>query len=257
MQINRNSELVSKCDRLHSILNDRFNDRVFNRIDESIRDNFSIHWFRTNLSRFCALVTLLGQVVNDIESIDNTSTLLTHHQGPHSRFVCVLDAMVALEGCYLHYDCERHCWVRSGLAVGSDAIQRPMNEMERANELNSKAKISSDRFGIFYPSKESRPNGSVRRGWFENLQQYCGIGFDRSETTSSLYAVDDGIFYWDEASLKETNRLQAYDCETLHEKQLLMVGYCLELGYDLIIHPDNNIYRMLGFGYCLRTKETE
>ena len=80
------------------------------------------------------------------------------------------------------------------------------------------------------------------------------IGFDRTDNTTSLCAVDDGIFYWDEASLKETNRLQAYDCETLHEKQLLMVGYCLELGYDLMIHPDNNVYRMLGFGYCLGSR---
>lgn len=43
----------------------------------------------------------------------------------------------------------------------------------------------------------------------------------------------------------------------MREKQILIVGYCLELGYDLIIDQDNNVYIMRGFGYCLRTKETE
>ena len=63
----------------------------------------------------------------------------------------------------------------------------------------------------------------------------------------------EGIFWWDKASLEEINRLKYYDCTTLREKQLLMIGYCLELGYDLMINPNDNVAIVDGFGTSLRT----
>ena len=51
------------------------------------------------------------------------------------------------------------------------------------------------------------------------------------------------------ASLEEINRLKYYDCTTLREKQLLMIGYCLELGYDLMINRDDNLSIVDGFGF--------
>ena len=125
---------------------------------------FFIHWSRTNLSRFFALVSLLGQVLNDIKSIYNTSTLLTHLQDPQFRFVRVLDTAVVIEGCYIHYDYEYQFWIQSGLNVGSDTIQRTMDAMERLDVPNSKAKTSSNRFGLFCPCKGIRSNSSARRG---------------------------------------------------------------------------------------------
>ena len=51
---------------------------------------------------------------------------------------------------------------------------------------------------------------------------------------------DEGIFSWDKKPLEEVNCLKDYDCTTLREKQLLMIGCCLELGYDLMINRDDN-----------------
>ena len=54
-------------------------------------------------------------------------------------------------------------------------------------------------------------------------------------TQERYLLVNDALYVWCIATA----------FETLREKQLLIVEYCLELGYDLMIHPDNNVYRML------------
>jgi hypothetical protein len=51
--------------------------------------------------------------------------------------------------------------------------------------------------------------------------------------------------------IKKNDKLTLYSCNELDEKQLVMVGYVLELGYDLMINADDNISKSPGFEACL------
>ena len=74
---------------------------------------------------------------------------------------------------------------------------------------------------------------------------YCGIDFDRSKTVSSLIETDEGkgIFPWDKTvvdCLTGSTKLGA----TMRDKQLYMVASLSELGYDLMVFPKRNLFRM-------------
>ena len=253
MRISGDSDKIKRCNALYHLLNDRFNNRILNCVDARKREHFTTYWFRNNLPRFCCLVTLLGHVLDDVGCSSAESTLLSH---PQDRFVAVSDTTEELEGCYLHYDRVQHRWVRSGLAVGSDKLpRRSMNYVQSKHIARSKMKGHSERFELFFPDRTLDCDSSIRRGWFQNLDQYCAVGFARNLDVSALCMEEEGegIFWWDKASLEEINRLKYYDCTTLREKQLLMIGYCLELGYDLMINPDDNVAIVDGFGTSLRT----
>ncbi len=60
-----------------------------------------------------------------------------------------------------------------------------------------------------------------------------------------------GICKWGEDVIEKVNKLTLYSCNELDEKQLIMVGYLLELGYDLMINADDNINESPGFEACL------
>jgi hypothetical protein len=78
---------------------------------------------------------------------------------------------------------------------------------------------------------------------------YCGIGFDRSRTVNGLIETDEGkgIFSWDKTvidCLTGSTKLG----DTMGDRQLCMVAYLFELGYDLMMSPKfNNLSRMPGF----------
>ena len=255
MRISCDSRKIKNCNILYNLLNDRFNTRIINSVCESKQDNLTVRWFRNNLGRFCCIVTLLGHTIEDIECATADSTLLCH---PQDRFVSASGTIGDLEGCYLHYDNILHRWVRSGLAVGSDGLpRRSMNYAQSQHIQRSRTKGSNKRFELYYPDRTLDNNSSIRRGWFQNLEQYCAVGFDRSLDVASFCLESEGIFWWSEASLEEIKSLKYYDCTSLREKQLVMIGYCLELGYDLMINSNDNVARVTGFGTCLSTNGRE
>ena len=138
--------------------------------------------------------------------------------------------------------------------MGLDALPRlSMNYAQLQHILRSRAKASNKRFELYYPDWTLDSNTSIRRVCFQNLEQYYAVGFNRSLNVDSFCLESKGIFWWNEASLEEIIKLKYYDCSTLREKQLVMIGYCLELGYDLMINPNDNVARVNGFGTCLGT----
>ena len=161
MRISCDSHKIKNCNILYNLLNDRFNTRIINSVSESKQDNLTVRWFRNNLGRFCCLVTLLGHTIDDIECATADSTLLCH---PQDRFVSASGTIGDLEGCYLHYDSILHRWVRSGLAVGSDALpRRSMNYAQSQHIQRSRTKGSNKRFELYYPDRMLDNNSSIRR----------------------------------------------------------------------------------------------
>ena len=161
----------------------------------------------------------------------------------------------------MHYD--RTClkWIRSDKAVRS-CHSNPRrtfvlrHKEHRKESLTAKGgKYNKSNFYSCYPSKTlaGNSNDCRRRGYSENLVQYCGAGFDRDSDTASIVSVieDNGIFAWSKDMLEKVDKLQLSACTELKDKQLVMIGFLFELGYDLIINSDDNVSESPGFEPCL------
>ena len=85
-------------------------------------------------------------------------------------------------------------------------------------------------------------------GDFEDLQQYCGLGFSRKEKLEALHQTDgSGIFVWSKEMLERIGVVNFPNAKDLKAKQLHMVGYLCELIYDLALTPGNNVSQSPGF----------
>jgi hypothetical protein len=62
---------------------------------------------------------------------------------------------------------------------------------------------------------------------------------------------DDGIFTWSNDVIQKVENLWFSTCTELQDKKLNMVGFLLELGYDLMINSDDNVSESPGFEPCL------
>ena len=82
---------------------------------------------------------------------------------------------------------------------------------------------------------------------------YAAVGFSRHTNADVICSPDpsSGIFYWDDEVLRHVGNVKFAGCSTLQEKQLHMVGYLTELGYDLLIAQANNVSGSPGFEPCL------
>jgi hypothetical protein len=131
-----------------------------------------------NLPRAVALMIINGHVTDDLECFTDDSTCLL--QNPLLKdlaFVEVDMADCCEEGCYLYFNTKNSCWVRSGKAVGRNFTEHHKEHAQKAI-LEDAADLSS-RFYHTYLSKETKcKDMATRRGYFENLQLYSGLGFD-------------------------------------------------------------------------------
>jgi hypothetical protein len=251
-----------EVDHLYKILLLRLQQHLHLRVkDKTKHNNYSINWFHANLPRFCAIAFLSTHITTDLRSTTRSDTLLGHPSDTNSTFVnCENTPFSDLEGCYLYYDSSRFKWIRSGKAVGSRHSNprrtfRKRHAEHKHEARSAKGKYSKSNFYSCYPSNElvGDSNNSRRRGFFENLVQYCGVGFDRDGDTTAIVSEneDDGIFTWSDDVVKRVESLRLSTCTELQDKKLNMVGFLLELGYDLMINSDDNVSESPGFEPCL------
>ena len=120
-----------------------------------------------------------------------------------------------------------------------------MNQHRRAASTSS----SSD-FYRCYPAENLEITSTLQRGTFESLEFNVGMGFDRSNVTAveSLCntTTDSSIFFWSDAVIAKV-RAAKFRGASLQDKQLRMISYLLELVYDLMIAPDDNVSEKPGF----------
>ena len=160
------------------------------------------------------------------------------------------DQLFDLEGCYLHYNMVKCAWKRSGKAAGLDLSvpRRGFGNRQNEHEKCSAAVTKSSNFYRIYPNKgTNNSNDEIRTSYFHHLQQYCGIGFERDKCLHGLLCNEKGILYWDEETLERIGKLKFSNCISLREKQLVMVAYLFELGYDLMISENDNVSSSPGF----------
>ena len=85
-------------------------------------------------------------------------------------------------------------------------------------------------------------------GHFEDLSQYCGFCFNRSENVEPLISTVPGeaLFDWS-LYIEQLERADIRGCNTLKEKQLVVVGYFFEMCYDICLSPRHNVSNNPGF----------
>ena len=149
--------------------------------------------------------------------------------------------------------------MRAGKVAGSD-LSDPRCDFKRRNATHFHAaktthldSETSSEFYTCYPSI-TNPNHSnvLRSGFFEDLQQYAALSFNRTENTDGLTKTnEEGLFVWSEDAIKKTDAMNVGSCKTLRERQLVLIAYLFEIAYDLCVSLINNVSQNLGFESCL------
>ena len=67
------------------------------------------------------------------------------------------------------------------------------------------------------------------------------------KAVGSNYTTQDGIFYFDADTNTEIDTVGFSGASRLQTKQLNMLGYLWEIGYDLCVAPGSNISGSAGF----------
>jgi hypothetical protein len=113
----------------------------------------------------------------------------------------------------------------------------------------AKSKELPSKFYKAYPSRTApEPQPMLQCGEFEDLKQYCGLGFSRKENIEALHQTDgSGLFAWSPEMLERIGNVNFANAKDIKAKQLHMVGYLCELVYDLALTPGDNVSQSPGF----------
>ena len=273
------------------LLLSRLNTHIQQRVaDERKQSSWVWDFVVSNLSRAAAMVVGFGHAKSNLVTVTPSISASLLHPAPAS-FVSVATPFQAgvaggdkLEGCYLFYDGANGNFIRSGKAVGelfaesldttrilpthsrllthttlpSLIIGATSDFGARFKQHHKAAKeATSSNFYMRFPTKESPNKMGPRhlKGFFDNLSLKVAAGFDRTDAAAvaHLCAVEEGkrIFFWSTQVLEHMGRCKFSGSTTLPEKQLHMIGYLIELVYDLCLSPAANVSESPGFEAAL------
>jgi len=234
-----------------------------------------LQWVRQNLAQFVAITTLAGHVHGKPSACGLHQCLLKHPVG--KRFLPVEGILSLAEGCYLYYDTVNGQWIRSGKVAGTEHDSRGFGDRDEEHEKNATRGASGSGLYIDYPGKRSNRvkvarENKVRpypwKAYFEDLALFCGIGFTRSDSVEKHLTVDfgraergnnergndergnddfQGVFSWKKPTIDALSKWSKNSEFTMKDKQLHMVAYLLELGYDLMLDNQWNVSTQPGF----------
>jgi hypothetical protein len=216
------------------------------KVPEQKRKSWVFKFVRDNLGRASSAMIIMGHVNTKRVLTNNNKTCVLKNLGQYPKSFVPTDNLVGFEGCYLYYDTADGSFVRSGKVNGENRsfIARHKEHLKAA-----KSKELPSKFYKAYPSQAApETQQMLQRGNFEDLTQYCGLGFSRQENIQALHQTDgSGIFVWSKEVLERIGAVNFSGAKDLEAKQLHMVGYLCELVYDLALAPDDNVSQSPGF----------
>ena len=203
---------------------------------------------RTSINRFISLLCMYSQARKS--PVMNRHSCILEHPS-RGGFLPAVDR--DLDCSYLHYSDEDYDWIRSRKAVDSDASS-PRNGIVFRNETGHIKKaataslVEGECFYTLYPSQLNVNQLPNRLGYFEDLTQYCGFCFNRSKYIEPLISTVPGksLLDWT-LYIDQLKRANVNGCNTLREKQLIIVSYFFEMCYDICLSPRHNVSKNPGF----------
>ena len=246
--IDRQAELA---DAVTALLDQRLDMHILKRVEEKNRGNFSIGFTRWLIPHVAAMAVMYGHVKEDMSCISFGDAMLK----PQTSCFVRIDGTEGVgvgEGCYLYYDMLNGVWIRSGKVCGKNRyfLVRHGEHEENSKEPGSNAfYLRNPSYGI----DEVKYSQGLKKCSFENLVQFVGLGFMRSNQAATDAICDtseNGLFHWSAQVLKGMQPKGFYGSEGLKEKQLHMVSYLFELVYDLMLSDKDNISESPGFECC-------
>jgi hypothetical protein len=224
--------------------------RLFCHIHQKVPEGKRKHWVfgfvKENLRRALCAMIIMGHINMKRVFMNNNKTCVLKNIGQDQGSFVPTDNLAEFEGCYLYYDTSGGSFVRSGKVNGETRtfVKRHVEHLKAA-----KTKELASKFYKAYPSTTApEPELQLQRGDFEDLKQYCGLGFSRKQNIEALHRTDgSGIFVWSKEMLELIGKVNFANANDLKAKQLHMVGYLCELVYDLVLTPDDNVSQSPGF----------
>lgn len=182
------TQIEKEVNLLLSKVTTRLHNHVSTRIHDDVkRTHWCLQWAAANFPRLSAVIYLFDMVQQDLACATENCSLLSRDM---TKFMSVNSASESFEGCYLYCNQTLFTWVRSGKAVGhgSNFVTRHNAHVEGSKLLTVEA--VSSMFYTSYPDTQStHSNDSIRRGYFQNLVQCVGLGFDRANKVQSITLV--------------------------------------------------------------------
>jgi hypothetical protein len=256
-------EIKTQANDLYSRLLQNLGSHIQKKVDKSKRCHFTLRWSRQNLSQFAAIVTLAGHVRDEPSIVGDKECLLKNPVGSKHRCVLVDNEFTNPEECCIYYDTVNGEWIRSGKVAGTCNDHEGMMDRHKEHLASAARNDNSSSLYIQYPAKSSSLATTVQsnnihpypwQAYFEDLEIFCRIGFICSDIVQQRLTADGdsddspkGIFVWDKACIDSLNKCGKGGVTTLKDKQLHMVAYLLELGYELMLSAKMDVSTMPGF----------
>ena len=233
--VNLFSGILLKCLKYHLIL----------RIEsESKRDHWCWHWFEENIKRISHILLFFNYIKKDLICADSRTCLLNN---PAVFVETTLETTKNIQGVYIHRDVKNEIWIRSGKVINRSMSKRIAEHTAGANNVKEGSRLYTA-----YPNKNNPIiSHTLRSGYLHDLLIYVGIGFPiDNENINKKLTSRNGIFSWTteiECKLGISKMCGNPSHET---KKLHMVGYLIELAFNLYIPNHNNISTNPGFEGC-------
>ena len=229
-------ELKSKADYLVKVLSRRFKSFLKRKIPtQNKREHWSMQLAYANLPVDACLMAMSGHLPDALEFLNDSDCLISNDL---SRYVKCKEHPDR-EGGYLHFDGICTFFVRSGKNVGRGFDVRNGEHLKEA-----KKPIPSSKFYRRWPSRESSRAGNKGiKGHFECLTQVIAAGFDNDAEELQYLNRDwkeGGLLILSENHSKHINDSMKHLNYSSLIKHRHILGYTIELGYNLVLAPDND-----------------
>lgn len=251
MKVTLEEREIASSDTLTGLLCSRLATHVKTKVKDSKKhSHWSLKYVAANLGQVAAIMQLNSHIKPDLEFLEADKTLL----GSENNFCLATNDESKQQGAYLYFDTNNRTYIRSGKVTGRSFAKRHSEHCKGAKLTTTDSQ--SSRFYSRYPSNEAEltTEGS-RKGRFENLQQLVACGFDceLTDDIKKLLTTDvssGGIFHWKDF-IDNIDGVKFQGKPSLVDKQISMIGYMFELGYDLCLSLGDNVSSNPGLEACL------